>query len=229
LSQGDNWFIFHLLAEGDLRALQRANAHFSEDLLSSLLNEPLPGHGVFWSSASGTPYPIPVRALLFEKAYSQADPLYNLPPADCYASALRARLQRALDEAVVASGGNPVTANKTVDATETFKFAAIRQLAADDRFQAAVRADRGIRWGRVQHLLAEYLPETFGRDHEERFGWVYRHGLVKQALDEILGETGWRTEAQAGARWIFATGSARPPSAIPQPPADRSPPDEAPF
>jgi len=69
LSQGDNWFIFHLLAEGDLRALQRANAHFSEDLLSSLLNEPLPGHGVFWSSVSETPYPIPTRALLFEKAF----------------------------------------------------------------------------------------------------------------------------------------------------------------
>jgi DNA helicase HerA-like ATPase len=51
LSQGDNWFVFHLLS-----------AHFSDDLLSSLLNEPIPGHGVFWSSAGETPYPIPIRA-----------------------------------------------------------------------------------------------------------------------------------------------------------------------
>jgi hypothetical protein len=62
LSQGDNWFVFHLLSEGDLRAVRKANAHFSDDLLSSLLNEPIPGHGVFWSSAGETPYPIPIRA-----------------------------------------------------------------------------------------------------------------------------------------------------------------------
>jgi len=58
LSQGDNWFIFHLLASGDLSAVQRANAHFSDDLLSSLLNEPIPGHCVFWSSAGGKAYPL---------------------------------------------------------------------------------------------------------------------------------------------------------------------------
>src|SRR5438132_204182 len=53
LSQGDNWFIFHLLSSGDLFALKKANAHFSDDLLSTLLNEPIPGHGVFWSGAPG--------------------------------------------------------------------------------------------------------------------------------------------------------------------------------
>ena len=55
LSQGDNWFVFHLLSEGDLRAVKKANAHFSDDLLSSLLNEPIPGHGVFWSSSGDNP------------------------------------------------------------------------------------------------------------------------------------------------------------------------------
>ena len=169
LSQGDNWFIFHLLAEGDLRALQRANAHFSDDLLSSLLNEPLPGHGVFWSSVSETPYPIPTRALLFEKAFEPADPLYDRPGVDCYASGLKSQLASALDEAVAASGGTRVTLNKTVDATQTFKYAAIRKLAQDARFQDAVRSDRGIKWGFVQHLLADNLPGTFGQGHEERF------------------------------------------------------------
>jgi hypothetical protein len=236
LSQGDNWFIFHLLAEGDLRALQRANAHFSDDILSALLNEPLPGHGVFWSSASETPYPIPTRALLFERAFGQADPLYDRPALRCYASGLKGQLDHALDEAVTASGGSPVTANRTVDATETFKFAAIRRLAEDGRFQSAVRGDRGIKWGRVQHLLADHLPETFGREHEERSTWVYRQGLVKRALDEILGEAGWRADTQSGAAWIFATDRARPRSAVPQPPADRAPdgelgppPEEPPF
>jgi hypothetical protein len=236
LSQGDNWFIFHLLAEGDLRALQKANAHFSEDLLSSLLNEPLPGHGVFWSSVSETPYPIPTRTLLFEKAFSPADPDYNRPRTGCYASRLKDQLDNALSAAVAASGGSPVRANQTVDATETFKFAAIRQLAEDDRFQAQVRGDRGIKWGRIQHLLADHLPETFGQQHDERFGWVFRQGLVKRALDEILGEGGWRSDPRDGSQWVFATDRANPRSAVPLRPVDRSPdddlgppPDEPPF
>ena len=51
LSQGDNWFYFHLLSSSDLANVQRANAHFSEDILSSLLNEPIPGQGIFWSES----------------------------------------------------------------------------------------------------------------------------------------------------------------------------------
>src|SRR4029077_12740456 len=31
LSQGDNWFIFHLLSATDLQNVRKANAHFSED------------------------------------------------------------------------------------------------------------------------------------------------------------------------------------------------------
>src|SRR5712692_9824291 len=45
LSQGDNWFVFHLLSAGDLANVRKANAHFSEDLLGALLNEPIPGQG----------------------------------------------------------------------------------------------------------------------------------------------------------------------------------------
>jgi hypothetical protein len=227
LSQGDNWFVFHLLAEGDLRALKKANAHFSDDLLSSLLNEPLPGHGVFWSSAGATPYPIPIRALSFEASFSPADPAYERPAITPYAAGLKSRLGSALDEAVAASGGNPVTVSNTVDATETFKYAAIRQLAQDERFQTGVRSDRGIKWGRVQHMLADYLPDTFGQDHDERSQWVYDQGLVKPALNAILGVRGWDTETRDRARWIIATSSVNPPDeSLPAPPADWAPDDE---
>ncbi len=226
LSQGDNWFVFHLLAEGDLRALQKANAHFSDDLLSSLLNEPLPGHGVFWSSVSQTPYPIPVRALLFERSFQPADPLYDRPAVDCYASRLRRRLKNALDEAVAASGGQSVAVNQAVDATETFKTAAIRKLARDEQFQASVRADHGIKWGFVQHKLAGYLPGTFGQDDQERSSWVYKHGLVKRALDEILGENGWRSATRDGSQWVTATAQARPHAAsVPEPSPGSTPGD----
>ena len=93
LSQGDNFFVFHLLSAGDLIALKKANAHFSDDLLSSLLNEPLPGHALVWSSVgaegAAKAYPIPVRVLSFEKAYppppwtrsSRASPWTSTPAA----------------------------------------------------------------------------------------------------------------------------------------------------
>jgi hypothetical protein len=69
VSQADNFFVFHLLSDGDLKGLKAANAHFSDDLLSSLLNEPIPGNGVVWSSASGRPYPISTRILDFARTY----------------------------------------------------------------------------------------------------------------------------------------------------------------
>ncbi len=94
LSQGDSWFIFHLLSQGDLRAVRAANSHFSDDLLSSLLNEPLPGNGVFWSSVSGSvdkagnAYPIPMRALSFEDATEIKDREGAAPAVNVYASQL---------------------------------------------------------------------------------------------------------------------------------------------
>src|SRR5882672_5041222 len=90
LSQGDNWFIFHLLSSADLVGLKRANSHFSDDLLSSLLNEPIPGQGVFWSSVGGKPYPVSLRVLSFEKLYQMLDPSYSRPSAKTYATELRA-------------------------------------------------------------------------------------------------------------------------------------------
>ena len=92
LSQGDNWFIFHLLAEGDLRALQKANAHFSDDLLSSLLNEPLPGHGVFWSSCQRDTVPRSDPSPALREELRPADPFYDRPGVDCYASRLKTQL-----------------------------------------------------------------------------------------------------------------------------------------
>jgi hypothetical protein len=49
---------------------------------------------------------------------------------------------------------------------------------------------------------------------------------VKRALNDILGENGWRSDTQAGSQWIFATDRAKPRSTVPQPPVDRSPDDE---
>jgi hypothetical protein len=61
LSQGDNFFAFHLLSEGDLIALQRANAHFSTDILANIQ-----GNAYFWS-APDQPFVLPVRITNFSE------------------------------------------------------------------------------------------------------------------------------------------------------------------
>lgn len=65
LSQGDNFFVFHLLSAQDLLTLKSANAHFSDDVLASLLNEPIAGNAYFWS-APYQPFVLPMRVLNFE-------------------------------------------------------------------------------------------------------------------------------------------------------------------
>ena len=50
LSQGDNFFTFHLLSAHDLKTLQHHNAHFSDDILAAVMNEPIKGNCYFWSA-----------------------------------------------------------------------------------------------------------------------------------------------------------------------------------
>jgi len=100
LSQGDNWFVFHLLSAADLTNVKKANAHFSEDLLSALLNEPIPGQGVFWSSVGGKPYPVAIRTLSFEKLFKVRDPEYNQPAVETFATKLIREFKSALGQIV---------------------------------------------------------------------------------------------------------------------------------
>ena len=66
LSQGDNFFTFHLLSANDLKTLQQHNAHFSDDILASVLNEPIKGNCFFWS-APDQPFVLPARILNFDE------------------------------------------------------------------------------------------------------------------------------------------------------------------
>lgn len=108
LSQGDNWFLFHLLSATDLAAIRRANAHFSDDILSSLLNEPIAGQGVFWSSVpnaksgSSMAYPIALRALSFEASHEMQDPDGKRKAVRTFAQALKEQATRAWDAGVQA-------------------------------------------------------------------------------------------------------------------------------
>jgi|GEM_PF-218884 len=214
LSQSDNFFIFHLLSAGDLQAVKKANAHFSDDILSSLLNEPLHGHGVFWSSALGKSYPIPIRTLLFEEMYPPVDRGYCLPFVSVYGSRIRARFaeridaQRALEEAAHEAG-------EAVDPVESQEFAPPHDAVRDreDRLSdaggdpvdaelkkavGAVRSDGnlvrdamkpdGVPWGRIRGAIEMVLPSDLP-DRGSR-----AHSLVPRALDEVFGRGQWTSE-----------------------------------
>jgi hypothetical protein len=207
LSQGDNWFIFHLLSGADLGNVRSANAHFSNDLLSALLNEPIPGHGVFWSSVGGTPYPISIRVLSFEKMYPPRDPEYKGSAAKTYARRLKEEFERTLHQAgiqveipVAVTGeadgraaaiepgadGVGVAGTDVIGALERRAIEALRQ---DADLLERVRSSSGTAWGSLKAFLISKLPENL----EDRDNIAYH--LVPKALDQIIGEqnVAWHT------------------------------------
>lgn len=201
LSQGDNWFVFHLLSGADLGNVRSANAHFSNDLLSALLNEPIPGHGVFWSSVGGTPYPISLRVLSFEKMYPPRDPNYDQPAAETYARTLRQQFEATQREAGIplvlvgaedggespgppdqagVDEGDEIEVPKGVDVIAAFETKAIDALRADAELMGKIR-NSGAAWGSVKAFFLYHLPETL----DDRSGIAY--ALVPKALNDILG------------------------------------------
>lgn len=65
LSQADNFFVFHLLSRGDLKHLQDANAHYSDDIVTQILSEPVKGKAYMWTSHQ--PFVIPIKIVNFEE------------------------------------------------------------------------------------------------------------------------------------------------------------------
>jgi hypothetical protein len=201
LSQGDNWFIFHLLSAGDLVSVKRANAHFSDDLLSSLLNEPIPGQGVFWSSVGGKPYPVPFRALSFEDTYKARDPTYSSEAVVTFATELRREMAHLIEQvraSIDQSRGTThleTTAQRSNDLfgemaddeppdLEVYYRQLARQAVEQDvELMGKLKGD-GAAWGRVKSVIAGALPETLdGRDQKA-------YQLVVPTLDALLGPQG---------------------------------------
>ena len=65
ISQGDNFFVLHLLNDSDLQTLKRFNAYYSDEILSYIRSEPIPGNCYFWS-APNQPFVLPARVCNFE-------------------------------------------------------------------------------------------------------------------------------------------------------------------
>lgn len=199
LSQGDNWFIFHLLSAADLTSLKKANAHFSDDLLSSLLNEPIPGQGVFWSSVGGKPYPVSLRVLSFEEMFSMRDKTYTAAASNTYALTLRATfsgMRRTEVVARVPEGGDTATLPfiegeeaESVDVMANIEAQAIQALRADANQMAKIDSPDGVAWGSIKAFFLDHLPAQL----DNRDDFAYR--LVSKALSDICGPQGqcWET------------------------------------
>lgn len=212
LSQGDNWFIFHLLSEADLQNVRKANAHFSKDILSSLLNEPIHGQGVFWSGVSEMKYPISLRVLSFRNQYPVFDPNYDKPCQKFYARKLTEEFGMDVPATVEAVGAaNEYVAEADVDPSGTPSpteyVDPFRQ--AIEKAKTAIRARRdlleqvesgkGLPWGVLFYAFKEQLPEKLdGRDK-------VANSLIPELLNELYGHQGtsWDTERRGAKNTLY--------------------------
>ncbi|MGE6756626.1 ATP-binding protein [Corallococcus interemptor] len=196
LSQGDNWFIFHLLSASDLQNVRKANAHFSDDLLSSLLNEPLVGQGVFWSSVKGNAYPVPLRILSFEKMHKTRDPGYALPAVENYATKLRESSTTPFTSTVTPARPNtphadisahvddedaPDIAETPPDALRSDIDTAINAVVQDADVRKSILQGNGIPWGVLMGRVKAVLPASLQQDNNR----VNR--LVAEIVTKIVG------------------------------------------
>lgn len=205
LSQGDNWFIFHLLSASDLQNVRRANAHFSEDLLSSLLNEPLVGQGVFWSSVKGNAYPVPLRILSFERMYKTRDAGYSLPALENYATQLRDSAPVATTTLTTPAAANvpasvppapddedtPNIAEMPPDALRSDIDTAVEAVVRDPEVTKAILQGNGIPWGVLMGKVKAVLPASLQQDNNR----VNR--LIVEIVTTIVGgpqDKAWKTE-----------------------------------
>ena len=79
ISQGDNFFVLHLLNESDLQMLKKHNAHFSDEILGFIRGEPIPGNCYFWS-APNQPFVLPARVCNFESICQPSPRLARVQP-----------------------------------------------------------------------------------------------------------------------------------------------------
>ena len=196
LSQGDNWFVFHLLSSDDLFTLEKANAHFSKDILSSLLNEPIPGHCVFWSSVSERAYPLSIRISSFEESHAVRDAQYRLPASDRTEASLRrekfdipAEKNRQTNDAEDAEDAEDGEAGEKRDVLRASEDAAIAAFCKDDELRQRIKK-RGLPWFGVVTRLEDNLPSHFSDRNP------IAHRLVSRAMDEIYGKNEWDTESR---------------------------------
>ena len=185
LSQGDNWFVFHLLSAGDLYALKKANAHFSDDVLTSLLNEPIPGQGVFWSSVAQKPYPISLKIFSFEKIYQVKDKDKSLPLVNNYSRRLKDNFGKTLTaNSEEQNSPIPEIPEDEDEPGNNNMSDLVRQLAEklfQDTSMMHHLKNSTLSWGALKSFNIKFLPDQFVPSEKNKIAY----DLVKPVLDEV--------------------------------------------
>ena len=185
LSQADNCFAFHLLSEADLQTLRRANGHFSNDLLASLLNEPIPGSGLVWSSVNQKPYPLPVRILDFQATYpTLLDQERSGESIETFAAELQRRRDQRTAQARALTEGMDIAA----DATDSQIMFAAYVKAVEARCGDALRGGETVSYGVVMHTQKQVLLDAGWEDDDDRaFEQVRHERLTIPVVEAVAG------------------------------------------
>jgi hypothetical protein len=181
LSQGDNWFIFHLLSIADLVSAKNANAHFSNDILTAILNEPIQGQGVFWSSVGGKPYPVSVRVLSFEQMFKVVDAEYRMPAAKTFALKLHDEFVNKFQQEMPADSENPVEENEEKDVLYQIVAKAVSVIQSDEMMMRYLKAD-GVSWGKMKSIIRKEIPSNW--DNADQMAY----SMVVKVMNAIFGE-----------------------------------------
>ena len=141
VSQGDNFFVFHLLSKTDLNALSKANAHYSDDIITQVLSEPIRGKSYVWTSHQ--PFVVPVRVVNFE------DPEMTKPGQSIGVQAKRPILDK-IRRRVLDEENDPIF--KSICAV----FLEVESMGVEDRQKTVIL------YNKLNDEQKEYLSE---RDH----------------------------------------------------------------
>jgi DNA helicase HerA-like ATPase len=183
ISQGDNFFVLHLLNHGDLQTLKHHNAYFTEDILEFIRSEPIPGNCYFWSAPS-QPFVLPARVCDFESVCQRETPAAQTPelaaPDPKRVSELTAK---AVKEALVADPrvwlypvssfrGKPETGCVAVS-REYLLHAVHARISADPGFKLTLDAGH---W--LESRLSSEIEVVLNR-HKTRSGYATLVGVVR--------------------------------------------------
>ncbi len=184
ISQGDNFFVLHLLNENDLQTLKRHNAYFSDEILGFIRAEPIPGNCYFWSAPS-QPFVVPVRVRNFESICQRVIPSPSVQttgkPDPKKLSSLTSRMVREALESNqrvwiyrVGIFHGKIEPGLVAVSRDYLQEAVAERLGDDAQFET--RTD-GIQW------LKEQLPReiaTVLNRHKVRSGYAVLAGVARQ-------------------------------------------------
>jgi hypothetical protein len=159
-----------------------------------LLNEPIPGHCVFWSGVSGRPYPIPVRVVSFEQMYRPGEK--RAAVETCIPALWEAVVARGEDEALEAKG---VPEAEAIPEGEDYLSRMIREareaVRQDPRLRQAVEKGQ-FPWRWLVGWIKDAVRKAGGVRDEEEIGKI-AYSMSREVLKAFFGKEGegWHTES----------------------------------